>query len=65
MSELYDIVAINTSTWKVRILDRGKTMPNAEAIVNMAVMRRGGGDEIFSETRAGSYKDGEIWDGYR
>ena len=38
---LYDVVGVNIETNEVRVLENGKTKPNAEAIVAMAVMRRG------------------------
>lgn len=62
MSELFDVVAVNLDTSKVRILDRNKTMENAEAIVKMAVMRRGVEDEFFAECPAGKFKDGDKYE---
>ena len=38
---LFDVVAVEIKTGKERILATGKSEKNAEAIVNMAVMRRG------------------------
>ena len=38
---LYDVLAVNISTGKVRVVATDKNERNAEAVVNMAVMRRG------------------------
>jgi hypothetical protein len=40
--EMFDVVAVNLDTDKVRFIAQNKTLRNAEAIVSMAVMRRGG-----------------------
>jgi len=65
MSELYDVVAVNLETNKetnkVRFMAQGKTLPNAEAIVSMAVMRRGLDEEFFAEVPAGKYQEGDSW----
>ena len=47
----------------VRLIAEGKTLRNAEAIVNMAVMRRGVETEFFSEVSSGKYKTGDKWNG--
>lgn len=36
---------------------------NAEAIIRMAVHRRGVDAEFFAEVRSGSYQEGETWVG--
>lgn len=61
---LYDVIAINIDTRKVRLISQGKTLPNAEAIVKMAVMRRGVEEEFFVEVLSNLYQEGEIWKGY-
>lgn len=63
MSQLFDVVAVSHATNKVRIFERDKTERNAEAIVSMAVMRRGCDEEFYSETRAGMYHEGDEWQG--
>jgi hypothetical protein len=65
MSEqLYDVVGVQIGGKStVRMMAEGKTIPNAEAIVKMAVMRRGVNDEFFCEVPAGLYKEGERWEG--
>lgn len=44
---LFDVVAMNLTTHEERIIASGKTEGNAEAIVKMAVMRRGVSEEFF------------------
>lgn len=61
MSELYDVVAVDHTTKSVRFMAQGKTLDNAEAIVSMAVMRRGLEEEFFVEVPAGTYKEGDAW----
>jgi len=56
---LYDVLAVNIETSVVRVIDRNKTERNAEAIVNMAVMRRGVDVEFFTTAPAGKYRGGE------
>lgn len=63
IAELYDVVAINIQTNSMRMIATRKTIQNAEAIVSMAVMRRGLDEEFFSEVPAGKYKDGDQWSG--
>ena len=61
---LFDTVAVNIEANTVRFFGRDKTYANAEAIVNMAVMRRGVDEEFYSVTPAGFYKaEGEQWRG--
>ena len=60
---LYDVAAVNIKTSVVRLIDQGKTKRNAEAVVLMAVMRRGVEEEFFAVAAAGIYADGEKWEG--
>lgn len=53
-TQLYDVVAIDIATGAKRIMATGKTEGNAEAIIRMAVMRRGVGPEFFDTVPAGS-----------
>lgn len=57
--ELFDVLAVNIETSKVRFLAQGKTLRNAGVIVEMAIARRGVYDEIYVEVPAGKYKDGD------
>lgn len=61
MTALLDVVAVNLETNAVRVLERDKTPPNAEAIVSMAVLRRGLDVEFFATAHAGQFKDGDQW----
>lgn len=63
MSELYDVVAVNLTTKRVRLLATEKTLENAGAIVTMAILRRGVEDEFFVGAPVGKYKDGDEWTG--
>lgn len=45
--QLYDVVAVNIETSAERFIAQGKTLENAEAIVEMAVARRGVDEEFF------------------
>lgn len=51
---LFDVVAVNLKTGAERHIDTGKTERNAEAIVLMAVMRRGVEEEFFKTVPAGT-----------
>lgn len=62
--KLFDVVAVRTDTGKVSIvMAKDKTPENAEAIVNLAVLRRGVESEFFAKAQAGKYKGGEPWTG--
>ena len=63
MSELYDVVAVRMDVLTVRLIGEGKTLPNAEAVVKLAVMRLGVETEFYVEVPAGSYQEGEAWAG--
>lgn len=57
---LYDVIEVGMEKpHAVRIIERGKTLKNADAIVKMAVARRGVGAHFFTSVKPGSYKDGE------
>lgn len=62
-SSLYDVVAVDFKSSKVRIPSTSRDEANAEAVVAMAVMRRGVEVEFFGAVPAGMYKDGEEWHG--
>lgn len=64
MSEnLYDVVAVNIKTNKVRIIAKNETHGEADAIVKMAVMRRGVEEDFFTEVIHGQYKNGDDYTG--
>ena len=58
---MFDVVAVTIKTRKVRLLAENKTERNAEAVVKMAVMRRGVEEEFYTEVPAGKYKDGDTY----
>jgi hypothetical protein len=58
---LYDVVAVDMKTNKVRLLAENKTERNADAVVNMAVARMGCDEELFAPVAAGKYRDGDEW----
>lgn len=60
---LYDVVAVDLGTNRVRLIANSKRFSDAEAIVKMAVMRRGVEQEFFSEVPAGLYKEEDLWFG--
>jgi hypothetical protein len=62
-TKLYDVVAVNPETNKVRIMDTNKTHGDADACVKMAVLRRGVETEFFSEVIHGQYAEGDEWKG--
>jgi hypothetical protein len=58
-AKLFDVVAVDMETMKVRLLATDKTEANAEAIVNIAVMRNGVDKEFFTTVPLGKYKTGD------
>ena len=63
MPELYDVVAVNLETKAVRFMAEKQDQRNAEAVVYLAVMRRGVDTEFYAEVPAGMYQDGDTWHG--
>lgn len=60
MSDLFDVIEVEIAKpHRVRVIARDKSELNAEAIVNMAVIRRGVEDHFFKAVPAGKYKDGD------
>ena len=49
MNELFDVIAVNIETGAERFMAEKKTKENAEAIITMAVMRRGVDEEFYKE----------------
>ena len=52
MEPLFDVVAVNILTGAERFIANNKTERNAEAIVSIAVMRRGIEEEFFKTVPA-------------
>ena len=59
MADLFDVIEVDFETHKVRVLETGKSERNAEAVVQMAVMRRGVERSFFTTAPAGKYRDGD------
>ena len=57
--KLRDVIAVSLKDGKVRLIAEKKTERNADAIVMMAVMRRGCEDEFFDDVQSGEYKNGD------
>lgn len=62
-TELFDVLAVNIDSAKIRFFGQRKTKANAEAIENMAIMRRGVDEEFYVAVPTGKYKEGEIYEG--
>lgn len=62
MTQLYDVVAVSLDDSRVILVEMDKTLPNAEAIVKMAVMRQGCEDRFFVEVPAGKYQEGDKYE---
>lgn len=56
---LWDCLAVNINTCKVRVLKTSLSLKNAEAFNRIAVYRRGVDEEFFVEVPAGSFNDGD------
>jgi len=59
----FDVVGINLATKQVRLMDTHKTLKNANAIMEMAVIRRGVEGEFFAVVPEGLYAEGDLWKG--
>lgn len=59
---MFDVVAVNIETNKVRLIAENKSERNAEAIETMAIMRRGAEEEFFAVVPNGTLKEGGEWD---
>lgn len=55
MSERFDVVAVNIATGAERLMATDLAERDAEAVVKMAVMRRGVEEEIFKMVPAGGF----------
>lgn len=59
---LYDVVAVGIATGKVEsIFGERKTLRDAEAIVMMAVARRGVDEQFYAEVPTGKLKVGDVY----
>lgn len=56
----FDVIEVTMAApHTVRVIASDKTEDNAEAIVSMAVMRRGVQAHFFTKCAPGEYKDGD------
>lgn len=60
MSE-FDVVQVNHATKAVTIMATNKSERNADAIIDMAVMRRGIEEGYYTTTPAGRFQDGDTF----
>ena len=63
MSELFDVVRVDLATKKVALMAVNKSERNAEAIVDMAVIRRGVDDCFYTTVPNGKYHEGDTYEG--
>jgi hypothetical protein len=62
MRERYDVIEVGMDKpHKVRVIDCLKSFKNADAVMKMAVARRGVGDHFFKVVPAGEYRDEEAY----
>lgn len=55
LNDLYDVIAVNIETGATRTIAERKSERNADAIIAMAVMRRGTADEFFKAVLRGDH----------
>jgi hypothetical protein len=59
----YDVVAVSIDDSTILWVYEKKTLPNAEAVVAMAIMRQGVEDRFFSPVPHGTYQQGDKYHG--
>lgn len=59
----YDVVCVSLDDNSVLWVDENNSLPNAEAVIAMAVMRQGVEDRFFTEVPPGKYKQGDKYIG--
>lgn len=64
MEKLFDVVAVEMATHRVELLAEKKTERNADAIVMMAVVRRGVETHFYGIVPSGKCKNGDEWNPY-
>jgi len=57
----YDVIGVDLITNEVRIIAEKKSERNANAIIEMAVIRNGCEEEFFTIAQQGKYKEGDIF----
>lgn len=60
MADLFDVLEVQIREPNtVRLIERDKDEKNADAVIAMAVARRGVADQFYVAVPAGLYKDGD------
>lgn len=59
--ELRDVLAVDLETHKVLIIAERKTPRNANAIIEMAVIRRGVDVDFYVDVPTGAYRHGDVY----
>lgn len=59
----FDVVAVCLKSNRVSLVSERLTEKNAEAVVSMAVLRRGNDDQFYASVPTGLYLEGDAWDG--
>ncbi len=62
-TKTFDTLAVNIETSTIRFFGQDKNLQSAEAIVKMAIMRRGLDEEFYVVVPHGMYKEGEKFNG--
>jgi hypothetical protein len=58
---LKDVVAVDLVNYKATVIATDRTSDNAQAVVKMAVLRRGCEENMFVAVPAGKWKTGDRW----
>jgi hypothetical protein len=61
MSGKFDVIAVSMANHRVRIFARNEDLRSADAIIEMAVARRGVDEEFYVTARPGLYNEGDEW----
>lgn len=61
---LLDVVGVNLSSNRVRVMAYSRDEKNASAFIDLALARLGTKDEFFSAVPAGMYANGDQWRGF-
>lgn len=61
-NHLWDTLAVNIKTNKCRLFGERKDKPNADAIMKMAIMRRGCDEEFYVVVPAGLFREGDEYE---
>lgn len=59
--KMYDVIAVNMVTHKVRLLGVNRSERTADVIEMMSIARFGCDEEFFTKAPSGKYKEGDEW----